>query len=92
MTKLGRLSLHTFNRFIDYFFRLSVSAQFLAWFLFILAIKFDTLLAPPVWDTAMGVFPPAIFLFENSFNLLELINQPGWWEGGPNVHSVSLWT
>jgi hypothetical protein len=50
------------------------------------------MLAPPVWDTAMGVFPPAIFLYETNFDLLELAKQPNWWLGGPNVHTLSLWT
>lgn len=77
---------------IDYFFRSSVVTQFIAWLLLIFVLKFDSLLAAPVWDTAMGVFPPAIFLYENNFDILSLIQQDGWWEGGPNVHSLSLWT
>ncbi len=76
------------NRFLN----LSAPLQLLIWLIAILVIKFDTLIAPPVWDTAMGVFPPAIFLYENNFNILELVQLPGWWQGGPNVHSLSLWT
>jgi len=82
----------TFLRLPELYFRLPVATQILIWFVLILAIKFDTLFAPPVWDTAMGVFPPAIFLYENNFNIVELVKLPGWWDGGPNVHSLSLWT
>jgi len=74
------------------YFKLSHILQFIIWLGLILSIKFDTILAPPVWDTAMGVFPPAIFLYETKFDLLELAKQPGWWLGGPNVHTFSIWT
>ena len=82
MTKLG-----------DQYFALSRFFQFTLWFALIFLIKFDTVLEPPVWDTAMGVFPPAIFLYETNFDVLELVKQPDWWEGGANGrHSFSLWT
>lgn len=80
------------SRYTHRYFELSSFVQFAFWLALILIIKYDTLLAPPVWDTAMGVFPPAIFLAENNFNILQLIQQEGWWQGGPNVHSFSSWT
>ena len=40
----------------------------------------------------MGIFPPAIFLYENNFDILSLIQEPDWWLGGANVHAFSLWT
>ncbi len=67
-------------------------ARFSLVFLLILVLKWDTLLQPPVWDTAMGLFPPAITLAENGFDLLELLGMPEYREGGPNVHSTSLLT
>ncbi len=67
-------------------------ARFSLVFLLILVLKWDTLLQPPVWDTAMGLFPPAITLAENGFDLLELLAMPGYQEGGPNAHSTSLVT
>ena len=76
----------------DRYFELSPILQFVLWLALILLIKYDTLLAPPVWDTAMGVFSPAIFLYETNFDLAELLKQPDWWEGGSNVHALSLWT
>ena len=77
----------------DRYFALSRWVQFALWFALIFLIKFDTLLEPPVWDTAMGVFPPAIFLYETNFDVLELVKQPDWWEGGANgKHSFSLWS
>ena len=67
-------------------------ARFSLVFLIILVLKWDTLLQPPVWDTAMGLFPAALTLAENGFDLLELLGMPGYEEGGPNVHSTSLVT
>lgn len=80
------------SQLADRYFGLTPVLQFALWLALILSIKYDTILAPPVWDTAMGVFPPAIFLYETNFDLLELVKQPGWWEGGPNGHTFSLWT
>ena len=68
------------------------SAQFLAALALILGVKWHTLLQPPVWDTAMGLFPAALTLSANGFDLLELLAMPGYVEGGPNTHSTSLVT
>ena len=67
-------------------------ARFSLVFLLILVLKWDTLLQPPVWDTAMGLFPPALTLADNGFDLLELLAMPGYGDGGPNVASTSLVT
>ena len=67
-------------------------ARFSLVFLLILILKWNTLLQPPVWDTAMGLFPPALTLAENGFDLIELLGMPGYEEGGPNGHSTSLLT
>ena len=64
----------------------------LSWFLVIVALNQGMLFAPPVWDTAMGVFPPALYLYQNSFDIGSLILEENWWQGGPNVHSLSLVT
>ncbi len=40
----------------------------------------------------MGLFPAALTLAENGFDLLELLAMPGYGAGGPNVHSTSLVT
>ena len=61
-------------------------------FAFVALCKWPTLHQPPVWDTAMGVFPPAVYLFRSGFDLSALLAQPGWMDAGPNVHSMSLWT
>jgi hypothetical protein len=66
--------------------------QFGAWLIVVLLLKADVLFEPPVWDSAMGVFPPAIFLYENGFDIRALLAEPNWWFGGPNVHSLSLFT
>ena len=46
----------------------------------------------PVWDGSMSVFPAAITLAESGFDLGNLLDQPGYADGGPNVHSLSLVT
>jgi hypothetical protein len=64
----------------------------LCWFALILALKWPTLVEPPVWDASMSVFPAAITLAESNFDLGYLLDQPGYLDGGPNVHSLSLIT
>ncbi len=64
-------------------------ARFSLVFLLILVLKGNTLLQPPVWDTAMGLFPAALTLAENGFDLMELLGMPPYLEGGPNTHSTS---
>ncbi len=46
---------------------------------------------PPVWD-AVGVFAPAVYLYESGFDLAGLLALPGYVAGGPNIHSLSLVT
>ena len=46
---------------------------------------------PPVWD-AVGVFAPAVYLYESGFDLASLLTMPGYAAGGPNIHSLSLST
>ena len=70
----------------------STGAQFLVALLGILALKWPTLDQPPVWDTAMGLFPAAITLAGNGFDVAELFGMPGFFQGGPNTHSASLVT
>ncbi len=76
--------------------RLSPRAQnvlvFTGSLLGITALKWPVLNQPPVWDSSMSVFPAAITLADQGFDLLWLLDQPGYAEGGPNVHTVSLIT
>ena len=66
--------------------------QFLAALALVVGLKWHTLLEPPVWDAAMGLFPAALTLSANGFDLLEVLAMPGYLEGGPNTHSASLVT
>ncbi len=66
--------------------------QFVCWFVAVLLLEYPSLLEPPVWDSAMGIFPAAIYLYETGFDIRSLLQQGNWWEGGPNVHSLSLLT
>lgn len=68
------------------------SAQFLAALTLIFGVKWYALFQPPVWDTAMGLFPAALTLSANGFDLLELLAMPEYLDGGPNTHSMSLVT
>ncbi len=69
-----------------------VAVQLGLWLLAILGLEGGSLLEPPVWDSAMGAFPPAIHLYESGFDIRSLLAEDGWWLGGPNVHSLSLFT
>ncbi len=71
---------------------LPVAGQTAVWFVLIALLESHALWEPPVWDSAMGVFPPAIYLHEHGFDVRQLLQQPNWWQGGPNVHSLSLFT
>ena len=64
----------------------------IGWFAVVLLLKGRELVEPPVWDSAMRIFPAAIFLVENGFDVFELLQQQNWWQGGPNVHALSLMT
>lgn len=71
---------------------LPAAVQLGLWMALVLLLKFESLLEPPVWDSAMGVFPPAIYLYESGFDIRALLQEGNWWIGGPNVHSLSLLT
>ena len=63
---------------------------FCAFFLLVLALLAPaTLRQPPVWDASTGLFPAAITLAENGFDLPDLLSRPGWAHGGPNIHPFS---
>jgi hypothetical protein len=62
------------------------------WFAALLACHWSGLDEPPVWDAAMSVFPAAITLAGSGFDLPDLLAQPGYREGGPNVHTLSIVT
>ncbi len=64
-------------------------AQFLVALFLVLVLKWTTVTQPPVWDTAMGLFPAAITLAGNGFDVVELLGMPDYFEGGPNTHSTS---
>ena len=64
-------------------------AQFLVALLLVLVLKWNTVDQRPVWDTAMGLFPAAITLADNGFDVVELLGMPDYLEGGPNTHSTS---
>lgn len=62
---------------------------FLAFFVLVLGLLLPTLHQPPVWDTSSGLFPAALTLADNGFDLADLLARPGWAHGGPNIHPFS---
>ncbi len=67
-------------------------AVFAAAFLALLVLKLGTLDDPPAWDAAFSVFPAAETLAATGFDFGGLLNAPGYADGGPNVHPLSLVT
>jgi hypothetical protein len=63
---------------------------FAAGFVLCVALLHPLLAQPPVGDATSGLFPSAIVLASNGFDLADLLARPGWSEGGPNVHPFSL--
>ena len=61
-------------------------------FALLLACHWSALDEPPAWDAAMSVFPAAITLAAHHLDYGHLLAQPGYEEGGPNVHALSLVT
>jgi len=61
-------------------------------FIIVLAVKWPVLHDPPVWDTAMSVFPAAITLVEYDFDLPRLLKEPGHHGFGPRSYADSLIT
>lgn len=47
---------------------------------------------PPVWDEAFSIFPAADFLVKHGFDYSLLLIQPGYHDGGPTAHALSLLT
>lgn len=82
--------MKAFDRLASRFIALPFYVQFIFWLALITVVKFQNLVERPVWDSATGVFPPAIFLIDNDFNYLELFKSGDWWQGGPNVDPLAL--
>ena len=61
-------------------------------FLLIIALKWPFFSIPPVWDEAFSIFPAADFLVKHGFDYSLLLTQPGYHEGGPTAHALSLLT
>ncbi|MCU0597375.1 MAG: hypothetical protein MUC98_18190 [Desulfobacterota bacterium] len=61
-------------------------------FCIVLSLNVSTLTEPPVWDAAASIFPAAITLSNTHFNFLKLLQEPGYADGGPNVHGLNVVT
>jgi hypothetical protein len=60
--------------------------------LLIVALKWSFFSMPPVWDEAFSIFPAADFLVKHGFDYSLLLSQPGYHDGGPTAHALSLLT
>lgn len=61
-----------------------------ALFVLIAALKASWLTMPPFWDEAFSIFPAGHWLATHGFDWPGLLAQPGWDDGGPNVHGRSV--
>jgi hypothetical protein len=61
-------------------------------FCIILSLNLSVIKQPPVWDSAASIFPAAIYLSNNHFNFHQLFQEPGYADGGPNVHGLNVVT
>ena len=50
---------------------------FLGFFILACILNWDARYEKPVWDTAAGVFAPAIYLYEAGFDFYSLLEEPG---------------
>ena len=86
------LAFRDFAEWPSRLFGFPAPLQFYFWFAVVFALKAISIFEPPVWDSAMGVFPPAIYLYESQLDIRGLLQEGNWWQGGSNVHSLSLFT
>lgn len=86
----------TYNPFVPRSKRLAVRLTTprvaLLAFVFLLIFKWPQWDQPPVWDGSKSVFPAAITLAHTDFDLPHLLRQPSYFDGGPNIHGLSLIT
>ncbi len=62
------------------------------WMTIVVVVKWHVLLDPPMWDAVFGLFPAAAALADTGFDLPSLLQQPAFFEGGPNCHAESIVT
>jgi len=72
--------------------RVSTAVVFIASLAVIIALKYGHWREIPYWDAAFSVFPAGLTLAEMDFDYPRLFRQPGYDDGGPNIHSNSLLT
>ena len=58
---------------------------------FLIVVRLDSFDLPPTWDAAMSVWPAA-FEISTDWDLARVIDLPPYGEGGPNTHTLSLFT
>jgi len=58
----------------------------------IVLLRAPALRQPAVWDGSFSVFPAAATLAGGGFDYPALLDQPGYADGGPNVHALSVVT
>lgn len=65
---------------------------FLTWlgvFAGLVLLKRNVLLLPASWDESWAVLPGGLWLAENNFDILGLLNQPQWFEYGPGTYALA---
>ncbi|PKN18328.1 MAG: hypothetical protein CVU71_12545 [Deltaproteobacteria bacterium HGW-Deltaproteobacteria-6] len=79
------------QKLADNIFR-STGCLYSVFLLFIIVLKWPFFSMPPVWDEAFSIFPAADFLVRHGFDYSLLMAQPGYHDGGPTAHALSLLT
>lgn len=64
---------------------------FLMSFLILLIFNLDRMLDPPYWDGIGGIYSQGIWLKNNGFSILKLLDQPHVDYGGPRANIFLIW-
>ena len=67
-------------------------AVFVGCFLALAILKVAAIDEPPAWDASFSVFPAAEALVDANFDYGQVLAAPGYADGGPNVHTLSIVT
>lgn len=58
-------------------------------FALLVLMKRNALLLPAAWDESWAVLPGGIWLAENNFNIVGLLDQPEWFQYGPATYALA---
>lgn len=71
------------------FYRTRLFKLWVGYFVLLLIVNFARLCDPPYWDGVMGIYGQSIWLLENDFSIIDLVQEPSFFEGGPRIMPIS---